>query len=310
MKHRTIPYGYTMKNGKNLPHLTESKIVQRIFNEYNRGTTMQKIAQTLESEKAEFVVGRHDWNKNRIKRILEDIRYLGNDTYPFLIDEDMFRKAQMVKNSKRHNAERNSCISDENNKSEITFRLTCPVECSCGTNMKRRNDLRRKISQQYWKCQNPDCKRLVNINDGDLEKQIIRLINRLADNPNLIKADIAEPEIPIEVRRLNNEISQQLDSLDFDKGKVKTNIFALASEKYMHIDNSQIYTQMLKAEFEIQTPLLSFSPELFKRAITKLTFDEIGEIIFILKNNQQFGKEKQNANNSNSTCQNNTCNPG
>ena len=291
MKQRTIPYGYTMENGKNIPHSTENKIVRRIFNEYIEGKTLQQIAQMLTDEKAEFVAGRCDWNKNRIKRTLEDTRYLGTDTYPSLVDEDMFRKAQTVKGSK----------TKYDDKSENTFRLPCLVECSCGEKMKRHHDHRRKISRQFWKCQNPDCKRVVNINDDDLQIQITQLLNHIIDNPNLIKEHNVESEIPTEVRRLNNEVNQQLDSLDFDKEEVKVDIFTLASEKYKHLDNNQVFTRMLKAEFEIQTPLLSFSNELFKRTVTKLTFDENDKVIIILKNNQRIGKEKSNANNNDST---------
>ena len=99
MKQRSIPYGYTVKNGKNLPHADEFIIVQRIFKEYFEGGSFKSIAQTLTHENISFLPGRSDWNKNRIKRILEDTRYTGTSAYPAIISTDVFGQIQTVKNS-------------------------------------------------------------------------------------------------------------------------------------------------------------------------------------------------------------------
>ena len=86
-----------MQNGILTPHPEESKILQDIFKEYLDGASLLKIAQNLTAKRTEFLPGRCDWNKNRVKRILEDARYLGTDTYPKLIDKDMLLKALEIK---------------------------------------------------------------------------------------------------------------------------------------------------------------------------------------------------------------------
>ncbi len=290
MKMRTIPYGYAIQNGKTVPHPDESNIVRRIFKDYLAGASLLVIAQSLTAEKVEFLPDRYGWNKNRIKRILEDIRYLGTDTYPTLINEDMHHRAQAVKDSN----------NNQLNKSEVPFRLPCPVECTCGSKMNRRHDIRRKLSQELWTCQNPDCKRIVNINDDALLSEITKLLNRLIGNPSLILSDAhKDADPPIEIRRLQNEVNRQLDSFDFEKEQVKATIFSLAAEKYRQTDNQNIITQMMRAELEKQALLSHFSPELFKRTVSRMLFDGDGKPVLVLKNGQNIGKESDHADSNN-----------
>lgn len=286
MKMRTIPYGYIMQDGIIMPHTKESQVIQHIYHEYLKGESLLKIAQALAAKKIEFLPSRHDWNKNRIKRILEEPRYLGNDTYPRLIEEDMQRKAKAVKDSK----------NTQKNKSENPFRLPCLMECLCGTQMKHRHDKRRKKSTELWTCQNPDCKRIVNINDGTLLTELTKLLNLLIANPHLIQTNIVEPDPPMEVRRLQNEIYHHLDILNFEKDDVKSMIFSLASEKYRQTDNQNIISQMMRAELENQAPLSHFSINLLKKMVSKLLLDTDSNPILILKNGQNIGKEHGHAN--------------
>ena len=292
MELRTIPYGYTVENGITVPHSDESKIVQRIFNDYLGGESLLRIAQTLTAEGVKFLPGRCDWNKNRVKRILEDERYLGTDTYPAIINEDMHRQAQAVKDSNNNQHRQESEIPA----TLVACRLPCTVECSCGAKMTRRHDSRRKVSQELWTCQDPDCKRVVNINDDILLAEITGLLNRLIRDPSIVRTytnDDADP--PIEVRRLQNEVSRQLDGFDFEQDEVKAAIFSLAEEKYRQTDEKIITTKMMRAEFEQQTPLSHFSLELLKRTTTKIQFDENGNTVLVLKNNQYVRKEQNHA---------------
>lgn len=288
---RIIPYGYTMENGKNIIHPQENKIVRRIYADYLGGASLLRIAQTLTAEKVEFLPGRSDWNKNRIKRIIEDKRYLGTDTYPAIIGEDMHRQVRAVKDSN----------NNQRIKSEIPFRLSCSAECTlCGGKMNRRHDFRRKTSQDLWTCKNPDCKRIVNINDDILLNEITVILNKLIANPSLIQTDenIAD-DSSLEVRRLQGEVNRQLDGYELEKEPLKAAIFTLAKEKYWDISSIQIISLMLRAAFEKSKPLSSFSPALFKQTVKNIQFVGDGNPALVLKNNQIFGKEIYHADNDN-----------
>ena len=280
MINRTIPFGYAVQDGKTILHPTEDLIVHRIFRDYLSGASLKAIAESFKNEKIEFMPGRSDWNKNRIKRIIEDVRYIGTNTYPPIIDESIFRQAQTAKGSNRNYV---------TGKSEISFRLPCPAECAvCGSKMIRRHDARKKASE-WWVCDNPDCKAVFEISDEALEQELTGLLNYLIANPDLIICKPAESESPLEIRRLANEINRQLDGVDFDKDQVKSNIFALASEKYNHIDNTPYISQIVKAELEKTALLSAFSKEVFEKIVSKIQFSS-RKISLILKNNQIIGK--------------------
>jgi len=283
---RIIPYGYAVDSGKNVVHPGESQIIRRIYADYLGGISLLRIAQTLTAQAVEFLPGRSDWNKNRVKRILEDERYLGTEPYPAIIGAELQRQARALKESNNNQV----------NQSEVPFRLPCAVECAlCGAKMARRHDPRRKVSKELWTCQNSDCKQIVNIDDAVLYDEITAILNRLIADPSPVRSGDAPPaDPPIEVRRLSNEIDRALDSLDFDRDKVREDIFALAAEKYKNIDTRLIKSNMLRAEFEKSEPLSSFSPDLFKRTALKVRLGE-SSVHLILKNDQIIGREHDDA---------------
>ena len=281
---RIIPYGYKIESGINLPEPAESEIVRRIYNDYINGNSLLKIAQTLTSESVEFIPGRSDWNKNRVKRILEDERYLGNITYPSLIDADTHRQARAIK----------SINNNQPEKRELPFRLTCPVECECGGILLRRHDPRCKISE-YWKCKNPECKRMIPIADSGLLEKITDLLNMLISAPDIITISDNNQELPLEIKRMQNEINHRLDGYDFDKDRLRADIFTLAAEKLRQTDTDNITSYILRARFEKQTPLSCFDNNLFIKSVSAIILADGGEVALRLKNNQTVRREKTDA---------------
>ncbi len=77
MKNRRFPYGYEMQNGVIVIHLKEANIVKQIFNQYLNGENLKNIAERLTENQIEFLPGEYYWNKSRIKRMIEDKRYIG-----------------------------------------------------------------------------------------------------------------------------------------------------------------------------------------------------------------------------------------
>ena len=278
MKLRHIPYGYAVQNGKTILHPDESITVQKIFADYINGKSLLKIAQALTDEGSEFLPGRSDWNKNRVKRIIEDKRYLGNHTYPAVIDDELFNQAQSVKDS-------NKSYSSDN---IIPFRLSCPVLCGiCDSKMVRRHDSRRKTSADVWTCKNPSCKMMVNINNSDLLAGITEILNRLIANPDFIQQKVPEETTPsMEVRRMANEAGQMMDSAGVDKTELKAKLLDLAAQRYKEIDSTPYITQMLRAAFEQSELLSSFDQGLFGQAVRQVSLSGAGQISLTLKNSQ------------------------
>lgn len=142
MKIRNIPFGYMMENGKIISHPTESQTVKEIFAAYLDGQSLLKIAKSLNECQVEYMPGTTGWNKARLKRIIEDNRYIGSESYLPIIEQRIYDKAQAVK------ASRNTQKALD--RTADIFRLQFPVSCEkCGEPMQRKHDSRTTFGEKW-----------------------------------------------------------------------------------------------------------------------------------------------------------------
>jgi site-specific DNA recombinase len=113
MKNRRFPYGYEMQNGVIVISAKEADTVKRIFREYLNGDNLKIIAERLTEKQVEFLPSEYGWNKNRIKRMIEDKRYIGDNSYPAIVGEDVFKRANAEKKQPS-----NQCRTYHNNRKE------------------------------------------------------------------------------------------------------------------------------------------------------------------------------------------------
>lgn len=96
-KNRNIPFGYCMINGKYAVNSGEAAAVKQIFTEYSDGKSLNEIA-------AKMTVPYHSdkpvWNKNMVKRVLENRRCIGECGYPQIIESQIFNDVQNIKSRK------------------------------------------------------------------------------------------------------------------------------------------------------------------------------------------------------------------
>lgn len=223
-KNRTIPFGYCMKNGEITVDFTESKAVVRIFEEYLNGSSLLQIAKLMESEKIRYTADSEHWNKNMIKRIIENKKYLGNDKYPQIISETFFVQA----NEKRVKKATSVCFISEDLQ-EIRNRTYCT---ECGHKFSR---IGGNCRSAKWDCRNPDCYRLqYQLTDQMIIGAVLTVLNTAIANPNLLESDdeISVYSPIVDVICKQNEINQMLDSAQVDFDRIKSEIFKLAEMKY------------------------------------------------------------------------------
>ena len=108
-KNRVIPFGYRMRNGEITVDFKESKAVAKIFEEYLNGSSLMQIAKLMESGKIQYSESSEHWNKNMVKRIIENEKYLGDSKYPQIISEKFFIQA----NEKRTSKATSMCVISE-----------------------------------------------------------------------------------------------------------------------------------------------------------------------------------------------------
>lgn len=283
MNRRTIPYGYEMKNGKLVIHKPSAGIVKEIFGRYLSGESMRNIAELFNELNIEYTPGVVGWNTARIKRILEDIRYIGDEDYPQLISDETLQKANSIRDykNKQKNVDKNDTI----------YKLNAEMICPCCSNvMKRRCEPRTKIRER-WICQNADCRKTIAITDDSLLAKIADILNQLTDNPDQIHQSNSAEAINLEAYRIDNEIRHMLDSRQIDKEEIRKKLIASASIHYAALDTKKYVAQRLKNILENQKPTTEFPIELFNQAVDTISFDENSEVIITLITGQIIRKE-------------------
>ena len=131
MNHRNIPLGYALSGGIITINETEADTVREIAEQYLSGKSLKAIAEMLTAKHIEYMSGKTDWNRSRIKRIVEDKRYIGDGGYLPILTEQEFAAMQSIK------AEKNT--QKDVNHTEGIFTLNAPVVChNCGGRMHRR----------------------------------------------------------------------------------------------------------------------------------------------------------------------------
>lgn len=303
-KNRTIPFGYMMKNGEIQPESTECQAVRKIFKMYLNSSSLTEIANHMSSSGIPYNEVTSLWNKNMVKRILENEKYLGKGSYPALIDEDIFRKVNIQKQQK---STQNNEISEELKViREITF---C---AECGHKLSRIGGNSRS---EKWDCRNPECERLgYRVTDNMLIGTIINTLNTAIANPNLLdtNAEISTYTPSIEVTRQQNEINRYIDSSDVDFDKAKEEIFKLAKLKYDcctydDIPQKTVQLKVLLSSCEQQNTL---DIGLLESCISRISVSHFYtiEVEFINGVTIKNITERNEKNDHSSKCQSDSCN--
>ena len=248
MKHRTLHFGYEIQNGIIQINKAETQTVIWIFTEYLNGSNLKEIAESLTSQKIEYMPDKYDWNKNRIKRIIEDRRYAGDGKYPKIISQRMFEQANAVKEEKRTTK---SYMVDASNKP-----LVYAVRCSyCGKTMIHNTNRKAKYAEQ-WVCGTENCGTKIYMTIEQIEQ---------ADT---------------------GEFDEQFESLmsEIHRLEIQNKILECAAKKYEYCTDKAHITERLKADFEKTSPLSNFSMDIFTRTVSAVLIDESNKTRIVLKN--------------------------
>lgn len=302
-KNRTIPFGYCMKNGEITTEPKEVYAVVKIFDEYLKGRSLSEIAKLMQSEKIRYNADSDKWNKNMVKRIIENEKYLGTDKYPQIIDDDTFRLA----NKKRiRKATTLNLISADLR--EIRNRTYCS---ECGHRLSR---IGGNSKYEHWDCRNPDCYRLeYRLTDQMIIGAVLNVLNSAIANPSLLESggDISIYSPTADIVRQQNEINRMTDSGHIDFDRVKAEIFRLAEMKYdcCSYNDSPQKTEELKSLLQNNEQLNTLDIGLFKSCVSKIWISHfcVFEVELINGVKIQNTTERVNKNEHSTECNDNSC---
>ena len=263
-KNRTIPFGYCMKNGEITTEPKEIYAVSTIFSEYLNGSSLLQIAKQMESEEIRYSEDSEHWNKNMVKRIIENEKYLGTDKYPQIIDEDTFRRA----NEKRmRKATTLNLISED--LQEIRKVIYCT---ECGHRLSR---IGGNSKYEHWDCRNPDCYKFeYRMTDQMIIGAVLNVLNSAIVNPSLLESggEISTYSPTADIVRQQNEINRMIDSPQVDFDRVKAEIFRLAEMKYdcCTYNDSPQKTNEIKELLKGHEQLNTLDIGLFKACVSRI----------------------------------------
>ena len=284
MKYRNFPFGYTMKNGKIRVNEKEAETVQMIFREYIGGTALKKIADFLTLCKTEYLPEESQWNKSRVKRVIEDSRYMGNDKYPQIIDRDIFETANIIKLQRKTNG---NCIINAQNR-PITNSVRCGI---CGAGMIHITD-RRSKNPEKWKCINEKCRFSTNITLETVMGSITQLLNMLIQNLDKIQS-IETTNIPDTTKFSEKELYLITENRNMNKKELQEQIFRYASDRYDCDTNKEYITERIRADLKKRGLLSDLSVELFEKIISYTIIDRNGTVSIVLKNGNRIERTEE-----------------
>jgi len=217
---------------------TEVETVKQIFSMYLAGHSMKRIAEAMTEQGVAYHRDKPCWNKNMVKRILDNRKYLGEGEYPRIIRDEDFLAAQQLKE------DRNLYAPCPTNIAPIKEKLVCGV---CGSGMMR---LSLGKGTARWKCQNPDCPCAVRFPDSGLCGKVDDCLRVIVQTPELLAdCEASPPPVQSDVMRLENELVAAFNRGSESAEYMKTLIFAVAAEKYLQLPD-QAYQNRVNILYE------------------------------------------------------------
>lgn len=287
-------FGYRIENGRPIINQREAKILQKLAEEYIGGTSLKTAAERLTAERAEYAPGKSDWNKNRVQRRLTDRTYLGDENYPPIIDRETFAQIQTVMQSRNTQT---GC-----NRQEVFSSSVVPLLCGkCGHPTVRRYDVRWGEKTKHI-CTNPDCKAIYAVSDCDMR----RMVGALLANTEQPQENPSE-ELLMAIRRLDNGIGHDLQSLDINAENLKNKILECAALKYAAIQSHSKESM----DFSNESPCSRTFIREVKRRVSAVLLDGKGAVRLRLTDGRIIGKEgsEHDADNSHNTPKESSCDP-
>lgn len=274
---RYIPFGYRIENGETAVDDAEAAMVKKVFEMYIDGASYKTIAEYMESAGVNYRQDSATWNKNMVKRILENARYTGAGEYPVIIEKSAYTQVTAIISKK-------GGVQGKSHPMDI---LKGKIACSeCGNEYVRVYDKRRVLT---WRCKNRRCETSPLLSDEMIISKIIDIMNRIIENPAQITtpaADTSEPNLNI--KRLNNEVNREFNGRELDKNRIMVLMMELAGEKYKSCDDgaSERDTEKLRELFSRQKQIRSLHGGLFEKTVRRLYIQKNSTVQLELINNQ------------------------
>ena len=279
MNGKITVYGYQFIEGILQIAPEQSRIVQEIFSVYNSGVPVSRLKDHIEELEI---------NRVRLSDMLSDRRYLGNENFPQIIDQELFEAVQQRKK------ERRKAIGKEQpyiyNKEQFLLgnKMKCG-ECGSAYHCYKLGELRR------WDCS----KRLVkgrvtcrnqHIQEEQIKELFMHVVENLEKHPEQSrKITIHKTKRNIRLQAAEHEIELLKNGSDHNIDELLKLIYKKASLQYEDADDggATYYAQKIEdliQQHKEQPEEKTFDKDLFDAIMEAITIYKDGRVVFTLKN--------------------------
>ena len=271
MTRRNIPFGYEMVGGEIVINELEAAAVRTVFASYLSGKCLREIAEAMSLPYNAGV----RWDKHKVKRILDNAKYVGEGGYSPLVAEGDFITAGKLKASKN--------VSNPLPCSQEIQLLKSAAFCNnCGGRFVR--EVNRHGSSR-WQCASADCGNTSLLRDSGLQSAVTSLLNDIISNPAALTAGQPQRQDSLAVIRLQNEANREMSKAKPDTEHAQSLLLSLAAEKYAACADTHA-TLALRATFEQHTLTEQFDYALFAATVDKVLVGAGGSVALRLKTGQ------------------------
>lgn len=277
MANRYVSFGYEITDGKYAVIENEKKIVENIFGLYLNGKSFSEISDRMNEAGVPYNNDGRLWNKNIIKRVIENRRYIGEKGFPQIIADDTFNAAEKIRLSK-------FTAPGETRKALLDFYREHLVCGRCGMNL-RRYTCGRYIGNKivsYRKCQNELCNESKSsVNEDILDLAVSKVLNDLIDDYKKIEGvNENEAEQDIEIARLESELADDMEKMAVDIEKAVQKITELAEARFnnaLECDYSAI-DERIKKELSIHPKSETPDSKLLEDTVKRIAYLSNGTV--------------------------------
>jgi hypothetical protein len=282
-----MPIGYKLADGKIQLDEPKADVVKRIFADYLSGVSTSALAKRLTEIGFPNANSKASWNHGSIGKILENVKYLGDEFYPQMIDSEVFEQVQKRRRERCEQLGRSIQTNSANRQYPFTGKLRCG---ECGEAYRKYIEHCGKASEKsLWKCKKYIYKNRVYcrcgfLTDEQLEKAFLEAANRIIARMQIL--DRKPKKEPIPNNPEFNSLDQRIKELEaegrYSSRELPALIFkrAQAFYKTARIDDAEYNTGKMRQAFSGRQPLEGFDEELFQTVIKQITVYADHRLVF------------------------------
>jgi hypothetical protein len=273
-----MPIGYKLVDGKIEFDEAKAVVVKKIFADYLSGISTFALAKRLTEMGFLNANNKASWNHGSIGKILENVKYLGDEFYPQMISPELFEQVQKRRKERCEQLGRSIQPNSANNQYPFTGKLRCG---ECGEIYRKYIEHCGKPSEKsFWKCKryiykNRVCCRCGFLTDEQLERAFLETVNRIIARIKILDRKPKKEAIPNnpEFNKLDQRIKELEVEGQYSSKELPALIFkrAQAFYKTTRIDDAEYNTEKMKQAFSDRQALTEFDEELFLTVIKQIT---------------------------------------